>query len=76
MIYGRKPFGSGLSEERFLALQPEIHNAGFEFRTQFTLSDLGKRFIESCLYEEPLRPYMSAICNHEYVTGTLELPRK
>jgi tousled-like kinase len=70
MIYGKVPFGAGISHDDYIAQHREIHRDGFEFPTHITMTEIGKRFIKSCLSDEPFRLNMSATCEHGYVRGS------
>ncbi|KAL3757019.1 hypothetical protein ACHAWU_005505, partial [Discostella pseudostelligera] len=49
MIYGKVPFGAGISHDDYIAQHREIHRDGFEFPTHITMTEIRKRFIKSCL---------------------------
>lgn len=68
MIYGKRPFGDGQSQDRMLAngTMLNAHTVTFPDRPEVSLPC--KEFIEACLtYDQRFRPSISQLCEHSYV---------
>ena len=72
MIYGRRPFGEGQSQDRILKDQTMLHAHHVTFPDHPLVSEKGKEFIRACLtYEQSLRPNIAALCEHPYLFAEL-----
>ncbi|GKY94738.1 hypothetical protein MPSEU_000439200 [Mayamaea pseudoterrestris] len=68
MLYGRRPFGEGQSQDRILKDQTMLNAHHVHFPDQPQVSEQGKEFIQACLtYEQSLRPNIVALCEHAYL---------
>lgn len=81
MLYGKRPFGDGQSQERVLTNNVMLNAREVQFPTSSSsastsntavpnVSKEAKNFIRQCLtYEQSLRPNIAQLCDHEYVKG-------
>ena len=69
MLYGKRPFGDGQSQEGVLANNTMLNARAVEFPDKTTVSNEAKAFICQCLaYEQSNRPNITEICQHSYVS--------
>lgn len=73
MLYGRRPYGEGKSQERVLSEGLILNATQVEFPTSSDtkgskVSDEAKDFIRACLTPDPrYRPDVNALCQHAYI---------
>ena len=69
MLFGKRPFGDGQSQDRILADGTMLNAHSVSFPDSPVVSEAGKEFIRACLtYDQAFRPTMSQICQNTYVT--------
>ena len=70
MLYGKRPFGDGQSQERVLTNNVMLNAREVRFPDDPTVSTNAKNFIRQCLtYEQASRPNIAELCESEYVQG-------
>jgi tousled-like kinase len=70
MLFGKRPFGDGQSQDRMLANGTILNAHTLNFPARPEVSKSGRDFIEACLtYDQRFRPTMAQICEHPYVTS-------
>lgn len=70
MLYGRRPFGDGQSQEKVLTNNVMLNAREVSFPETPTVSKEAKDFICQCLtYEQALRPNIADLCQSKYVQG-------
>lgn len=70
MLYGKRPFGDGQSQERVLTNNVMLNAREVQFPAVPAISSEAKNFIRKCLtYEQSLRPNIAQLCETEYVKG-------
>ncbi len=70
MLYGKRPFGDGQSQERVLTNNVMLNAREVRFPDIPTVSKEAKNFIRLCLtYEQALRPNIAELCENQYVRG-------
>jgi tousled-like kinase len=70
MLYGKRPFGDGKSQEIVLKTNIMLNAREVQFPNLPTVSEDAKNFIRQCLaYEQTLRPNIAELCKNPYVTG-------
>jgi len=68
MLYGRRPFGDGQSQDHILRNQTMLHATEVHFPSKPCISEEGKAFIRDCLtYDQMSRPNVNQICEHDYM---------
>jgi tousled-like kinase len=68
MLYGKRPFGDGQSQDKILADGTMLNAHEVLFPDKPLISASGKEFIRACLtYEQTFRPSIAQICQHSYV---------
>ncbi|CAM9101773.1 unnamed protein product [Ascophyllum nodosum] len=71
MLYGIRPFGEGLSQEKILREKVIVNANRVEFPPKPVVSEEAKSFIRSCLtYTHATRPDVHAMCNLPYLAAT------
>ena len=69
MLYGRRPFGHGQSQDRLLTDHTMLNAKEVVFPEEPPVSEMGKQFIRDCLqYDQALRPTIGQICESPYAT--------
>eukprot|EP00753_Platysulcus_tardus_P010252 PLAT2538.2.p2 GENE.PLAT2538.2~~PLAT2538.2.p2 ORF type:complete len:175 (+),score=82.43 PLAT2538.2:949-1473(+) len=67
MIYGKRPFGDGMSQEKMLAEGTMLRAGDVHFPAKPALSDTGKAVIRACLQRAAdHRPSMAELEAHRY----------
>jgi len=70
MLYGRRPFGDGQSQEGVLANNIMLNAREVPFPDSPKISESAKAFLYTCLtYEQALRPNIAELCKSPYVRG-------
>lgn len=70
MLYGKRPFGDGQSQERVLTNNVMLNAREVRFPEASRVSMEAKDFICSCLtYNQTARPNISELCESQYITG-------
>jgi len=73
MLYGKRPFGDGQSQEGVLANNVMLNAREVAFPNSPAISEEAKAFICHCLaYEQALRPNIAELCQSSYVKGKPE----
>ncbi len=68
MIFGKRPFGDGQSQDKILADQTMLNAHEVKFPDKIEISLEGKEFIRACLcYDQAYRPTIAQLCEHSYV---------
>ncbi len=68
MIFGKRPFGDGQSQDKILADQTMLNAHEVKFPDKIEISSEGKEFIRACLsYDQAYRPTIAQLCEHSYV---------
>ena len=68
MLFGRRPFGDGQSQDHILRNQTMLQATEVNFPEKPVISEEGKAFVRDCLtYDQMSRPNMSQICQHDYL---------
>ena len=71
MLYGKRPFGDGQSQERVLTNNVMLNAREVTFPHEPSVSEDAKKFIHQCLtYEQTSRPSIAELCESEYVQGS------
>ena len=71
MLFGRRPFGDGESQDKVLKNQTMLNATEVNFPTKPPISDGAKEFIRECLtYDQMHRPTVSQLCEHNYLRST------
>ena len=71
MLFGRRPFGDGQTQDHILRNQTMLHATEVNFPTNPSVSEEGKSFIRDCLtYDQISRPNICQLCEHGYVKFT------
>ena len=69
MLFGRRPFGDGQSQDSILANQTMLNARQVTFPEKPQVSDDCKAFIRDCLsYDQAFRPTIAQLCQHSYVS--------
>ncbi len=72
MLFGRRPFGDGQSQDHILRNQIMLNATEVHFPSTPAISEGAKAFIrDSLAYEQHIRPNMSKLCEHSYLRSTL-----
>jgi tousled-like kinase len=68
MLFGRRPFGDGQTQDHILRNQTMLHATEVHFPTNPSITEEGKSFIRDCLtYDQSIRPNICQLCEHGYV---------
>lgn len=68
MLYGRRPFGHGETQDTVLSNQTMLNAREVHFPAKPNITEDGKRFIKYCLtYDQALRPSISELCKDPYL---------
>ena len=76
MLYGKRPFGEGQSQENIIRQNIILHAHTVEFPTRhkYKISAEAKDFITQCLvHDQQFRPDIVKLCEHKYVTTQMKL---
>lgn len=69
MLFGRRPFGHGETQDKVLSNQTMLNARDVQFPPKPQISQMGKDFIQSCLtYDQTLRPSISELCQDPYLS--------
>jgi tousled-like kinase len=72
MLFGRRPFGDGESQDKVLRNQTMLNATEVNFPSKPMISEGAKDFIRTCLtYDQVHRPNVSQLCEHHYLRSTL-----
>ena len=67
MLYGRRPFGDGQTQDHILRNHVMLHATEVIFPSKPSITEEGKSFIRDCLtYDQISRPSICQICEHDY----------
>lgn len=70
MLFGRKPFGHDMSQERMLRDQTILKSAAVEFPAKPSVSQEAKDFVRLCLTRDQAdRPDIRTLAQHPYIRG-------
>ncbi|KAL3811849.1 hypothetical protein ACHAXA_009208 [Cyclostephanos tholiformis] len=68
ILFGRRPFGDGQSQDHILRNQTMLHATEVHFPSKPSITEEGKSFIRDCLtYDQMDRPNISQLCEHSYL---------
>jgi tousled-like kinase len=68
MLFGRRPFGDGQSQDFVASNQTVLNAREVEFPSKPTISEECKQFIQACLtYDQSFRPTIAQLCDHPYI---------
>jgi tousled-like kinase len=68
MIYGKRPFGEGKSQDKLLADHTMLNAQEVHLPERPDVSDSGKEFVKQCLmYDQAFRPTIAQLCDNPYV---------
>ena len=69
MVFGRRPFGDGMSQDRVLTDHTMLNARDVKFPDLIDISAGGKDFIRQALtYDQAFRPTIAQLCQNQYVT--------
>lgn len=72
MLFGRRPFGDGQSQDHILRNQTMLNATEVNFPSKPAISEGAKAFIRDSLeYDQHVRPNMSKLCEHSYLRSPL-----
>jgi len=72
MLFGKRPFGEGVSQQRLLADRTMLRATTVDFPTNVKASDDARDFIRACLrHSHTERPTVADLCDYAYVRKTL-----
>ena len=72
MLFGRRPFGDGMSQDKVLTDHTMLNAREVKFPDRIVISDQGKDFIRQALmYDQAFRPTIAQLCQNSYVTTKL-----
>jgi tousled-like kinase len=76
MLFGRRPFGDGMSQDKLLSDQTMLNARSVPFPSggvtgaAAAISSAAREFIQACLqYDQDDRPSMAQLCEHPYVVS-------
>jgi tousled-like kinase len=70
MLFGKRPFGDGQSQDRILTDNTMLNAHSVEFPDQPVVSSQSKDFIRACLtYDQSSRPTIAELCQKPYVVS-------
>jgi len=68
MIFGKRPFGDGQTQDKVLSNNTMLNAREVKYPSKPTVSKDAKDFIQACLtYDQTLRPTISELCQHKYL---------
>lgn len=68
MLYGKRPFGDGQSQDKVLNDHTMLNAREVHFPEQPDISPEGKDFIRKCLtYDQAFRPTVAQLCENPYI---------
>jgi tousled-like kinase len=68
MLYGKKPYGEGKSQEKVLTEGIILNAHGVDFPANPKVSDEARDFIKVCLtHDQRYRPDVLQLCQHPYI---------
>ena len=68
MLFGKRPFGDGMSQEHILKSGTVLHATKVEIPDKPVVSEAAKEFIRRCLtYSQDLRPTVEKLCEDPYL---------
>ena len=74
MIFGKRPFGDGQSQDRILADKTMLNAHEVHFPDKIDASAECKQFIRACLtYDQTFRPNVAQLCENPYLVDNLEV---
>lgn len=72
MLFGRRPFGDGMSQDKLLSDQTMLNARSVPFPSGAAVSSGGRDFVQACLqYDQDDRPSMAQLCEHPYVVSSV-----
>lgn len=72
MLYGRRPFGDGETQDNILKHQIMLNATEVSFPPKPITTEGGKQFIRDCLtYDQSARPTIGQLCNHRYLESVI-----
>lgn len=74
MIFGKRPFGDGQSQDKLLSEQTMLNAHEVSFPDKHEVSEGAKDFIRACLtYDQAFRPNIAQLCENPYVLSNNDL---
>ena len=68
MLFGKRPFGDGMSQDRVLTDNTMLNAREVRFPDSIAISPEAKDFVRLCLtYDQTFRPTIGQICTDQYV---------
>jgi tousled-like kinase len=68
MLFGKRPFGDGQSQDSILSNQTVLNAREVEFPSEPKVSEDCKQFIRTCLtYDQTFRPNIAQLCENHYI---------
>jgi tousled-like kinase len=68
MLFGKRPFGDGQSQDKILADQTMLNAHEVRFPEKIEVSAECKQFVRACLtYDQAFRPSIAQLCQNPYV---------
>lgn len=68
MLFGKRPFGDGVSQDRILSDQTMLNAHQVKFPDKIEVTQAGKDFLQACLtYDQALRPNIAQLCQQPFV---------
>ena len=68
MLFGKRPFGDGKSQDKILADQTMLNAHEVTFPDKIDVTAECKQFVRDCLtYDQAFRPSVAQLCGHSYV---------
>lgn len=68
MLFGKRPFGDGMSQDRVLSDNTMLNAREVRFPTSMKVSPEAKQFIQQCLtYDQTFRPTVGQVCKSSYL---------
>jgi tousled-like kinase len=68
MLYGKRPFGDGQSQDRVLTDNTMLNAREVHFPERPNITKAGKEFIQACLtYDQSFRPTVGQLCENPYI---------
>lgn len=74
MLFGKRPFGDGQSQDKILADQTMLNAREVSFPEKIPVSAECKQFIRACLtFDQSFRPNVAQLCENPYVVEKITL---
>lgn len=68
MLFGKRPFGDGQSQDKVLSNHTMLNAREVKFPDKVPISQEGQEFIKQCLaYDQAFRPTVAQLCQSSYL---------